>query len=77
MNIRYNYINIKHHSQVTYLGCVLDKTMLGETMALKVINRIGKIDILQKSFAECPVMLLFSHILIMRVWPETLISMKK
>ena len=29
LNIRYNYINIKQHSQVAYLGCVLDETMLG------------------------------------------------
>ena len=28
MNIRYNHINIKQHSQVIYLGCVLDETML-------------------------------------------------
>ena len=29
LNIRYNYINIKQHSQVAYLGCVLDETMSG------------------------------------------------
>ena len=27
--------------EVTYLGCVLDETMLGETMPLKVINNIN------------------------------------
>ena len=27
LNSRYNHINIKQHFQVTYLGCVLDKTM--------------------------------------------------
>ena len=27
LNNRYNHINIKQHSQVTYLGCVLDKRM--------------------------------------------------
>ena len=41
LNIRYNHINIKQHSQVTYLGCVLDETMSGESMALKVINKIN------------------------------------
>ena len=47
LNIRYNYINIKQHSQVTYLGCVLDETMSGESMALKVINKInGKLEFL-------------------------------
>ena len=25
LNIRYNHINIKQHSQVTYLTCILDK----------------------------------------------------
>ena len=41
-NIRYNHINIKQHSQVTYLGCVLDKRMSCEPMALKVINKINE-----------------------------------
>ena len=27
LNNRYNHINIKQHSQVTYLGCVLDERM--------------------------------------------------
>ena len=35
LKIRYNHINIKQHSQVTYIGCVLNKTMLGEPMAVK------------------------------------------
>ena len=38
---------------------------------------MGKIDISWKSFEVCSAMLLFSHILIMRVQPSTLISMKK
>ena len=37
LNIRYHATKIKQHSQVTYLGCVMDETMPGETMALKVI----------------------------------------
>ena len=41
LNIRYNHINIKQHSQVTYLGCVLDEQMSCESMALKVINNIN------------------------------------
>ena len=40
LNIRYNHINIKQHSQVTYLGCVLDDRMSCEPMQLKVINKI-------------------------------------
>ena len=39
LNIRYNHINIKQHLQVTYLGCMLDKIMSCEPMALKVKTR--------------------------------------
>ena len=42
LNIRYNQMNIKHHSQVTYLGCVLDERMSCEPMALKVIKKINR-----------------------------------
>ena len=42
MNIRYKHINIKQHSQVTYLGYVLHVTMLGEPMTLKVIDKINR-----------------------------------
>ena len=49
LNIRYNHINIKHHSQVTYLGCVLDKRMSCETMTQRVINKInGKLKFLYR-----------------------------
>ena len=41
LNIKYNHINVKQRLQVTYLGCVLDETMSGEPMALKVINKIS------------------------------------
>ena len=47
LNIRCNHINIKRHSQVTYLGCVLDGRMSCEPMVLKVINKInGKLKFL-------------------------------
>ena len=42
LNIRCKQTNIKQYSQVSYLGCVLDKTMLGEPMALKDINKINR-----------------------------------
>ena len=49
LNIKYKDINIKQHSEVTYLGCVLDETMSGESMALKVINKInGKLKFLYR-----------------------------
>ena len=41
LNIRYEEMNIKQETQVTYLGCVLDNWMSGEPMALKVINKIN------------------------------------
>ena len=34
LNIKYGNIQIKQHSKVKYLGCILDETMSGETMAL-------------------------------------------
>ena len=40
-NINYQDIEIKQHSLVTYLGCVMDEIMSGEPMALKVINKIN------------------------------------
>ena len=41
LKIKYKNIQIKQHSKVTYLGCILDKTMSGESVALKVINKIN------------------------------------
>ena len=42
LNIKYQDIEIKQRSQVTYLDCVMDdETMSGEPMALKVINEIN------------------------------------
>ena len=41
INIKYGDILIKQHSKVKYLGCILDETMSGETMALSVINKIN------------------------------------
>ena len=47
--ITYKDINIKQHSEVTFLGWVLDETMSGEPMALKVINKInGKLKFLYR-----------------------------
>ena len=34
-------MQIKQHSKATYLGCILDETMSGESIALKVINKIN------------------------------------
>ena len=39
--MKYGDIQIKQHSKVKYLVCMLDKTMSGETMALSVMNKIN------------------------------------
>ena len=41
LEIIYNNIRINHHSRVTYLGCILEETMSGESMAHKVISKIN------------------------------------
>ena len=38
----YNGIEIKQYSKVTYLGCLLDETMSGESMALKTIKKVNQ-----------------------------------
>ena len=35
-------MNRKQQTQVTYLSCVLDESMSGEPVALKVINKINR-----------------------------------
>ena len=32
---------MKQHSKVAYFGCILDETMSGESITLKVINKIN------------------------------------
>ena len=41
LEIIYNSIPIKQHSRVTYLGCILEETMSGESMAHKVISKVN------------------------------------
>ena len=36
----YNNIQIKQYSRVTYLGCILEETMPGESMAHEVISKV-------------------------------------
>ena len=40
LNKNYKNIQIKQHSKVLPVGCILDKTMSGELTALKVNNKI-------------------------------------
>ena len=75
---------MKQHSQVIYLGCVLDETLCEEPMALKALNKtIGKLKFLyvkirfqHQHYAECYAVPLPSHILIMPAVHGTLTSMK-
>ena len=41
LDIQFGEIKIKQYSKVTYLGCDLDKNLFGETMALRVMNKIN------------------------------------
>ena len=48
-NIKNQNTEIKKHSHVTYLGCVMDETISGKPIALKVINKInGKLKFLYR-----------------------------
>ena len=38
----YNGIEIKQYAKVTYLDCLLDERMYGESIALKTINKINQ-----------------------------------
>ena len=41
LNIVCGSVEIKQHSKVSYLGCILDESLSGESMALNVINKIN------------------------------------
>ena len=41
LNIQYKDKKIKQYSEVTYLGCILDETLSGESMATHVINKVN------------------------------------
>ena len=42
LNIMYNAIEVKQYSKVTYLGCLLNEKMSGESIALKTIKKINQ-----------------------------------
>ena len=39
--IKYKVIQIKQHSKVTYLSCILDETLSRESMTLKLISKVN------------------------------------
>ena len=73
LKINFKNIQIKQHSKVTYLGCILDEKLSGKSMALKVINKINsrlkflhsKNKSLTPAYAGYYVMLLLNLTLIM------------
>ena len=41
LNISYGSVKIKQYSEVTYLGCILDESLSGESMALNIVSKIN------------------------------------
>ena len=41
LNIVYGNVKIKQYTKVTYLGCILDESLSGESIALHVLNKIN------------------------------------
>ena len=41
LDIKYGDIKIKQHNKVTYLGCILDSNLSGESMATKVLGLVN------------------------------------
>ena len=41
LNISYGSLKIKQYSEVTYLSCILDESLSGESMALNVVSKIN------------------------------------
>ena len=41
LDLRYGDIEIKQHSKVTYLGCILDNDLSRESMATKVLRLVN------------------------------------
>ena len=41
LDLRYGDLKIKQHSKVTYLGCILDNDLSGESMAAKVLRLVN------------------------------------
>ena len=67
LSINHGDIQIKQHSKVTYLGCVLDEDLSGESMATKVMGNInGRIKFLYRKnrFLDSPLRRLLCNALV-------------
>ena len=41
LNMVYGNVKIKQYTKVAYLGCILDESLSGESIALHVLNKIS------------------------------------
>ena len=41
LNIQYKIKKVKQYSKITYLGCIFDETLSGESMGTRVINKVN------------------------------------
>ena len=67
LNIQYKDIKIKQHTKVAYLGCILDETLSGESMATHVVNKVNsRLRFLyrQNKFLEIPLRRLLCNAMI-------------
>ena len=67
LNIVYNGIEIKQHAKLKYLGCVLDESLSGESVALNEIDKINlrlKLPLRQNRFLTPPLRRLLCNALI-------------
>ena len=67
LDIRHGDIKIKQNSKVTYLGCVLDNNLSGESMAIKVMKTVNsRLNFLyrKQTFLDCALRRLLCNALI-------------
>ena len=67
LDIRRGDIKIKQHTSVTYLGCILDESLSGESMATRILGKInGRLRFLyrKQNFLDFPLRRLLANALI-------------
>ena len=67
LNIQYKGKKVKQYSKVTYLGCIFDENLFGESMATHVINKVNsRLRFLyrQKIFLDIPLRRLLCNAMI-------------
>ena len=67
LNVQHNAKKVKQHSKVTYLGCIFNETLSGESMATHVINEVNsRLRFLyrQNKFLDVPLRRLLCNVLV-------------